>query len=671
MPVPASSARAASLLERLESPLPTLAAPLRLGGEPADATFRLDGRLAEIIGHERHGIQAIRVRWRGAADGHGPADGARSTHVFSLASNLSLADAEAVAIEVSPVGIERRLRLDTAEVIERAFVSRELPAAILEWSAPEGASLRIGWRLPGTEHIAAERALYGEDADHRWAIFASREPERWSVDDAGHSVLETTLDPGQSLRLAFLGTVGAEISLDKVIDGFDPTATVYALSAAGHSIQQRRLTARAPDERIGQAISWAIHRLDSAPAFDPGETTPGPRGTAGAPSGSHEAAGLAPDPREAVWAALAAIATGNPASARALLDAWLSVSAGDGHPAQTAPGTAHRLLLAARLLAWTGDISRARADWPRVLATIGRLLPDALGSATELLAGHRTADDIAVWVAALQELGLVAESIGDEAEATRLRDLARQSGMAATMALWDAREGRLASRIDPPESSSSGPSPSRRWTRAFEATPRLGVPLVLDIVDPARLESWFDLVETEDALGAGWMGWAAYAAGRAEEGYALWRRAVEAGFRTRRGAWATAESTALVVLGFVHGILGAAPDATRHRLTLRPQLPKAWRRLEVERLRVGDAEVTFRYLHETGKFTFELDQTTGAVPVTAIFEPLIEGRVRTATVDGQPADLDTRPWVERTIVPVQLVLDHPRTIEIHVEDHER
>jgi hypothetical protein len=130
----------------------------------------------------------------------------------------------------------------------------------------------------------------------------------------------------------------------------------------------------------------------------------------------------------------------------------------------------------------------------------------------------------------------------------------------------------------------------------------------------------------------------------------------------------TPEAAAGAIVGAVHGLLGVEPDATRHRIVVRPRLPSAWDRLEVRALRLGDAEIAIRYRREGGLHIFRLDQELGGVPVRVIFEPVLPAaRLVAATVDGEPAELDPRPVAGGLAVPVQIVLDHERTIELRAE----
>ncbi len=137
-----------------------------------------------------------------------------------------------------------------------------------------------------------------------------------------------------------------------------------------------------------------------------------------------------------------------------------------------------------------------------------------------------------------------------------------------------------------------------------------------------------------------------------------------------------------VVRRVVHGVLGAEPDAPRGRLVLRPRL--AGDRLEVRGLAVGPAAVGVVYRRERNRHRLEVRQEQGGPPLQLVLEPeLIGGRVTAVRVDGEPAELDVVqvPWDgedgnapgaglatsdRRWRVPVQLVLDRPRTLDVDV-----
>lgn len=115
----------------------------------------------------------------------------------------------------------------------------------------------------------------------------------------------------------------------------------------------------------------------------------------------------------------------------------------------------------------------------------------------------------------------------------------------------------------------------------------------------------------------------------------------------------------------IEGILGIEADAPRDRLVLRPRLPESWNALELSGLRIGDAEITLSYRREGDRHSFTLDQESGAVPVRVIFEPAIPGgELLRAVVDGEEAELDAIPTAGRLRVPIQIVLDTTRVVEL-------
>lgn len=168
-------------------------------------------------------------------------------------------------------------------------------------------------------------------------------------------------------------------------------------------------------------------------------------------------------------------------------------------------------------------------------------------------------------------------------------------------------------------------------------------------------------------------GWGAFADGRTRTAFDAWSGLAAAGIDPGRGLWTGAAglddavATARVLNGFVYGLLGAEPDARRHRLRLRPQLPEAWDSADVLRIRMGEASLSLRFRREGALQRFEVEPEAGPVPVRVILEPALPGRLRAAHIDGVAAELDPRPFGERVLAPVQLVVDHPRIVELEVE----
>lgn len=132
-----------------------------------------------------------------------------------------------------------------------------------------------------------------------------------------------------------------------------------------------------------------------------------------------------------------------------------------------------------------------------------------------------------------------------------------------------------------------------------------------------------------------------------------------------RGVLPPVDPAAEPVRRVVEGLLGVEPDAPRGRLVLRPRLPESWDHLEVRGLTIGAAAVDVAYRRNGSAHRLTLTQTRGSVPLQAVLAPeLPGGRVRETRVDGEPAELDPVREDGRWRVPVQLVLDVPRTLEV-------
>ncbi len=715
----------------LDAALPPFDDALCLEGAATQASFALAGRRAVVVGHEDRGIDEIRV------------------HPLRVISGLRHESAPAHAVKVTPIGVERRIRTATGDdVVERIFVPRDFPAAILEWHAPAGAELSLTWRVdlrhvegapetasgpergaalqqqrdrvpdperergpqpgeaaeskrtnaPGPLHWEREGRMVRVRAGasgHAAVLALSAEPDEWTVGDvagdewtvenaaanvadnasgdapgdARANALDDTrggargdapvhapetfgaalavrlrlrLSAGESVRLTVVATTGGDDALTASLGALRPDALVHARRAAMRLLQRERLALVAPDDRFGNALAWARYRLDTYRAELPGlgrtlvagygvtgdrlgmaaaagEGGPGMQGSGETRTDAHARATY--DGSVAARTALAALACGD-------FDAAIDVIRFLGErqmpsgriPSRVVPigdeeGTAPDatllyLLLVARYLAWTGDTSLVREAWGRVRQAYAWCFADR---------GAKDAgtDGEVLREAVRRELATTAKSTGfplhEEAEA----------------AAPSSEEGLV------------------------------------------------------------WLAGPAYVAGRSEEGFRNWQEDVFACFDGARGAWGgrvrdeaagsasaadggaafadDAAMTASVVSTFVHGMLGAEPDAEKGRLRLRPQIPDVWDRLDVKHLRIGDTSIDLAYRRDGDRHIFRLDQTSGAVPVTLVFEPMIAARrLVAARIDDQPAELDPRPRGERMLVPVQIALDAPRVVELDV-----
>ncbi len=116
-----------------------------------------------------------------------------------------------------------------------------------------------------------------------------------------------------------------------------------------------------------------------------------------------------------------------------------------------------------------------------------------------------------------------------------------------------------------------------------------------------------------------------------------------------------------IVNVFMHTMLGVAPDAPRGRLRLRLCLPD-WETLRVENLRLGDALVLLQCARVGEHFNYVIEQIAGAMPVRLIFEPTFVTPIKSVLIDDVAADLAARPYRDRVLAPVQLMLDHQRVL---------
>jgi hypothetical protein len=124
------------------------------------------------------------------------------------------------------------------------------------------------------------------------------------------------------------------------------------------------------------------------------------------------------------------------------------------------------------------------------------------------------------------------------------------------------------------------------------------------------------------------------------------------------------------VIARLRALMGAEPDATRGRLVLRPRPPAGWDAVTVRGLTVGDSAVTLVYSRGAGVHRFRVRQDRGAAPVRLILEPELDGRFVAARVDGVLAELepvDVGVDGGRVRVPVQVMLDHERVVEVEME----
>jgi hypothetical protein len=716
--------------------LPFDLAALRLPGSAPEDPCTIAGRRAFAAIHQHEGLAEL---W---------------CHPVRVMKAAALQGELPVGAEITTLGIVRNITIGNRSASERLFIPHALPAAIIEWSLAhdgpperEPVEIRFAWttdlRLMWPYSGSAPGALYWRTMQNillvqsaytreRALFIATDQRASFDVEDGSHAdaagvrcTLRAHLDSHGPLRLIIAAETADGDDLDAVLSALqNPATLVRAQAARTRRMQQDRLSLHSPDHQADAAFQWACFRLDSFLAETPGIGTSLVAGYGSSRPGWNQARpGYAwYFGRDAVWTALASLATGDFDAARDVI-AFLSrhqdlngkilhecTTSGSVHY-DAADATPLFLLLVARYHAWSGDHDFTAAHWQHIRRALDFCIAtdtdgDGLIENTRVghgwiefgkLGGGRATFYIAgIWTAALRELAVTARSLGDPSLAADLDERHRRARDAIESRFFDPRRNAYALRIEP---------------EAFTPTATHAVPLLLGVADPAHAQRWLDTVASPEMttpwgvrmlpdsdplfnpasyhggavwpLYTGWASWAEYAAGRSAAAFRHWRMNLGLAFQNAPGEWpevlhganatsigvcpSQAWSTAMSIAPLVYGMLGAEPDAARGRLQLRLQLPAEWDHLRVEGLRLGGALISIRFRREGSRHIFQVAQYSGAVPVLLVLEAAISGRIVAARIDGLDAVLDVRPFGERQLAPVQLVLDHERQLELEVE----
>lgn len=262
-----------------------------------------------------------------------------------------------------------------------------------------------------------------------------------------------------------------------------------------------------------------------------------------------------------------------------------------------------------RYVAWSGDLHTAAAAWQHVRASLPPL--------TAAIRDNDPDDTTVILAAAgFQAIAQTATDLGDP---------------------------RLAATI----------LPHARAARVLAAGRRLSP-------DAARLAAALRITTPPIAL----------AAGTDASAMDTDAPATDSNAPTIRDAVTAAEPTAaaLRILDLCDVALGLDPDATRHRLRLRPRVLPGVSRLEVRNIGFGDGTISLLCQWAPDRMVFTIAQDSGAIPATALLEPVLAGGFGRALVDDMTADLQPRSEGDSMILPVQLVLDAERVLVVELTD---
>lgn len=475
---------------------------------------------------------------------------------------------------------------------------------------------------------------------------------------------------GRGLRLAVTATTGGDAALERawrwiasppaheapqrsVAAAPSPLARIARAlerrDAARHDATTRVVT---PHPDFDQAWEWAKARLASCIVDAPGVG----RGFVAGYAASRPGWGDARPGyawffgRDACWCGDALLAAGMFDEARVALEFLADTADVTGKVAHevTTSGVAHYdaadatplwLRFVTQYADWTGDLGTVRTRWDAVRAAFafvlshdrdGDGLPENTGvghgwiESGPLGGGAVTSYTAAIWTDAVRRLAPLARMMGDESLARRAAVAAARAAHAFETRLRDPHTGRVVLQLD---------SDGRRVCdiTALAAVPiLLGVDtspdadaIVATLASGAFSASWgVRMIARGDAryrprgyhcgavwpLYTGWASLAAFARGRADEGWQHLAAVASCAFARERGAFDEvldgdtgaaagicpdqAWSAAMVISPLVHGMMGIRPSAPAARCAVAPSLPPGWASARLAGLRVGRSRLS-------------------------------------------------------------------------------
>lgn len=560
-------------------------------------------------------------------------------HPLRLATGLVVEGATVTDTQESAAGVERRLRVAGAGageergVVERVVVPRDGPCVLLEWAAPGGAAtVDLAWRVdlrpappvtPDTSHPGSS------------ALQVSRHPRGAVVRRSSEGPPSGPgSGPGDAVGVYAFSVEPAHLGVE---DG-----------PPGSVLLRARLEVPA-----GGSVRLAMAAAVTGPAGD----GPGAEGGRAAAGALRRALRVVERGR--------AVARAREGEAARLRDDRLALDASDPAAGRVLERAKARLLSHAvdvpgggRTMV-AGYAPLAGGAWGTRLGTRESVL-GALGALA--IGEHRLTRDVLAFLGRRQDAtGRVPTACGLGGDCRYDRDdtplylllmgryLAWTGDLETVRREWPWAEAAYALR--PGVRGAGRPG----WAAALAAL----APAAEAIGETARALEMTRFVAEAEASEA-----------EEEKGAEVAERAKAAKADDGPGSSDVGpeglDAAARGVLDVVDGVLGAEPDAPRGRLVLRPKPPEPWPWFSVRSLAMGSAAVALSYRRRDGVHRFRVEQSRGSAPVQLVLEPELTGGFAWARVDGVAADLEAVPAPGGVRVPVQLVLDQPRLLEVGV-----
>ncbi len=520
----------------------------------------------------------------------------------------------------------------------------------------------------------------------------------------------------------------AEQTYDRLL-GAAPS--LYAQNVRAYrSFLERSVDVQVPDTRLTEAFRWAKVGVDKGLAANPSLGTGLVAGFR--TSGESERPGFAWFfGRDALWTAFAIDAYGDFATTRTALEFLATHQRSDGkipheisqsasfipwfeaYPYAWASADATPLFVVAHAEHWraSGDRAFLERSWKAIVGAYrftagtdadGNGLVENTGVGHGWVEGgalyppHEEIYQQGVWIAALEGLAELADTMADAALAAEVRARARRTREALEQQYWMADRGSYAFATAVPadraREAEPGPNRERRQGRLEELrTARLidedtvlpAVPLWWGLLSGDRAQRQIDRLGGGDLatdwgsrilssrsrlydplsyhygsvwpLFTGWASMAAYRYGRPHVGLqalmanALLTRQGALGYVTEllsgdvnaafgRSSHHQIWSEAMVITPVVRGLLGVEVRDGGATLHVRPQLPADWDRAAVQRIPAGGALFDMRITRGAGRLVLEISRRTprpGALPSGA-------GPARLVVAPAFPLDADVR-----------------------------